>query len=340
MIGTFASLLSLTTLASIGQSPSEALLIAAERGELRMAADALADGANIDTRDAMERTPLMLATERGDETMVNALLNLRANPSLQDRDGTTALLIATRLEDLPIVEALLAAGADVTLENRHGSNALSTANAAGATEIVAALRGAGARQSLEQQLHAAIGAGRTDEVAQLIDRGVDVNARDTEDYRTPLMAALEHGHMDILRQLIEAKADPRLEATGIFTVGHNAITLAAQKASPWALGVLIDAGGTDDDLERALISGCAHTPALRVILETGRELNLSRRGDQGRTPLICAAEAGSVEAVSLLVEAGAPLTDTSDDGRTASEWARDAGHENVVSILRGAETTR
>ena len=64
------SLLIIATLIPIGQSPSEALLAAAQRGELKMAADAIADGASVDTRDSVGRTPLMLAAERGDETML------------------------------------------------------------------------------------------------------------------------------------------------------------------------------------------------------------------------------------------------------------------------------
>ena len=99
-------------------------------------------------------------------------------------------------------------------------------------------------------------------------------------------------------------------------------------------GVLIGASGRSEDLNRALLAGCAHPAVLRVILDSGLELDVDTRGDQGKTPLICAAASGSVEAVSMLLDAGADKSETSDDGRTALEWARDAGHEQVITVLR------
>ena len=53
----------------------------------------------------------------------------------------------------------------------------------------------------------------------------------------------------------------------------------------------------------------------------------------GKTPLMCAAAAGALDAVDALLEAGANPTATTEDGRSAADWAEASGHDDVVSRL-------
>jgi ankyrin repeat protein len=339
------------------------LLDAANAGDLAGVRDALADGAAIDGHDQDGRSALSLAALRGDAPMVKFLLTQGADPNLQDEAGDTPLLLAAgrnsavtralveakadvnlaNLEgrtpliasaqyEVESVVLLLDAGADVSHRDSTGVTALVVAKASGAAEIETILREAGAKETLEERLHHAIRDGDDGELARLIGEGADVNAADTDFYQTPLMAALRYRRLEALAKLLEAGADPTIEGTGIETEGENAILLAAREASPWALRALIERRARQVDLDRALYAGCAHEGVVRILLDAGARVNA--RGPRNRAPLMCAAGAGAIDAVSLLLSRGADPVLVSDDGKTAREWAEASGHAEVAARLK------
>jgi ankyrin repeat protein len=57
----------------------------------------------------------------------------------------------------------------------------------------------------------------------------------------------------------------------------------------------------------------------------------------GLTPLILAAYYGQIDCCKSLVLAGASLI-TQADGKTAAEWAIEAGHEPTANLLFDADT--
>ena len=284
------------------------------------------------SQDPKELVFLSLAAARaGDSVEVRALLAAGADVNGADPDGRTALMVAAGRNDQTLVELLLDAGADAGQRDIEGVSALTIAKADGFRDIVALLRDAGASESQEELLDEAVRAGDLDAVARLLDEGADANALDTNDYQTPLMTALELRELEILLRLVQAGADPTREGTGIQTSGENAISVAARQSSPWALRVLLQARARQADLDRALMIGCANVAIVRVALEAGA--NVNARGRRDETPLICAASAGSAEAVSALLEAGANVDATSRDGRTASEVAKRKGFDGIVTLL-------
>lgn len=271
------------------------------------------------------------AARAGDVGEVRVLLAAGADVNGADPDGRTALMVAAGRNDEGLVELLLEAGADTGKRDAEGVSALTIAKADGFPDIVALLRHAGARESQEELLDEAVRAGDLDRVAQLLDEGVDANALDTDDYQTPLMTALKLRKLEIFLRLVQAGADPTREGTGIKTSGENAISVAARQGSPWALRVLLQARARQADLDGALMLGCANAAVVRVALEAGANVNAQGRGDE--TPLICAASAGSAEAVSALLDASANVDATSRDGRTASDVAKLKGFNEIVALL-------
>ncbi len=323
----------------------------------------------VDARDPDGRTALMLAALGKDVSAVKAILARGADPNLQDTQGDTALLLAcdhstaiaralveggarvdlanregrtplmTAAEySLETVHLLLERGADVSHRDGAGLTALTVARAAGKADIEAVLRAAGAHESLEELLHEALRKGDDEAVRRLIQDGVDVNARDTDSYETPLMAALQYRRLDSLVALLEAGADPTAEATGIENWEDNAILVAARQGSPWALRQLIQKRARPQDLEGALLAGCANDAIVRVLIDA--KVKLNAQGPKGETALMCAAAAGASQSVSLLLQAGADPRLSSDDGRTASTWAETAGHTEIGVLLKEAEASR
>ena len=288
------------------------------------------------SQDPEELVFLSLAAARaGDSAEVGTLLAAGADVNGTDADGRTVLMVAAGRNDQALVELLLEAGADVRQRDIEGVSALTIAKADGFRNIVASLRSAGASESREELLDEAVRAGDLDAFERLLaksderDERVDINALDTDAYQTPLMTALELRELEIFLRLVQAGADPTREGTGIKTTGENAISVAARQGSPWALRVLLEVRARQPDLNRALMLGCANAAVLRVALEAGANVN----GSRNETPLICAASAGAAEAVSVLLEAGADVDATSEDGRTASEVAKLKGFDEIVALL-------
>jgi uncharacterized protein len=324
-----------------------------------------ATDASVDTRDPDGRTPLMLAALANDETAVTSLLARGADPNLRDSRGDTALVLAAE-HGVAIVRTLVEGGAEVDGANdegrtplmtaaehsldtvryllEHGADSshrdgaglspLTVARAAGNKDAESVLRAAGAHESKEELLHEALRKGDDAAVRGLIQQGADLNARDSDSYETPLMAALTNRRLDSLVALLEGGADPTAEATGIENWGDNAIVVAARLGSPWALRQLIQKRSRPQDLDRALLAGCSNDAVLRVLLDSRARVNA--RDEKGETVLMCAAAAGAAASVSLLLQAGADPRVASPDGRTAEQWAESAGHADIAALLKAA----
>lgn len=274
---------------------------------------------------------LIRAVRAEDESEVRALLSAGAEIDATDDVGRSALFHAAASGNAAIVSLLIDGGADVSLQDAEGVDPLTVAKAYGHEPVVERLRAAGATESLEFLLMQAVRDDALSELESLIAKGANVDALDTEDYQTPLMAAVRLRRLEILLRLVEAGADPSIEGTGIGTTGENAISFASREASPWALRVLLEAGARQADKDRALLLGCDVRAVVDVAVESGAKVDA--RDGRGQTPLICAAARGAADAVRSLLSAGARTDTVDDEGRTALDWARQNGHQEVQALL-------
>jgi ankyrin repeat protein len=237
--------------------------------------------------------------------------------------GSTPLMIAAREGNLQLVNRLLAAGADWGLKDSEDRTAVDVAAQAGHVDVLERLEQAGAKvdwRSTELHSAALLEAVRRQDVEgvrRAIAGGARTNRQEKHTQRTPLMLACLDGNTDIVRLLIEAKADP------------NAHT-------KWG----------EYPLTNAIVRG--HTEAVRALLEAGAETTLQyepRSVPSGKyncviasrfSPLADAVAGGHAEITELLLAAGADPNVVSRHGDSPLLAAVTSRHFDLARRLLAA----
>lgn len=104
-------------------STSEALLVAATRGDTETAKLLLEAGVKTDVRAADGATALIRAARAGHVEIVMLLLEAKAEINASDKEGTTALMGAAEAGHIDVVKKLVDAGADKSLRSKEDMTA-------------------------------------------------------------------------------------------------------------------------------------------------------------------------------------------------------------------------
>ncbi|CAL1716125.1 unnamed protein product [Somion occarium] len=180
-------------------------------------------------------------------------------------------------------------------------------------------------------LHWAASSGSLEIVRFLIDQKAEVDPTDHSGW-TPLHIAVSAGHEDVVRELLGAGADVKKSNDK----GLTALHYAASK-SRVDIGKILVARGADINakdkanqtpLHRAATTGS--TGFLNVLLHPpeGAPKTRLNTGDRvGNTPLHLAMESAHAEAACLLIEAGADRSRENVEGQTPEELEGVGGQE-------------
>ncbi|MFT4113186.1 ankyrin repeat domain-containing protein [Silvibacterium sp.] len=137
--------------------------------------------------------------------------------------------------------------------------------------------------------------------------------------------------------LISADA---MAARAVSADGWPPLHLASAFATPQAVELLLEHGAhihqvSHNALRNQALHACValsqSAAVLRLLLEAGAPVNSTQAG--GYTPLHQAASGGKGDFVTALLEYGADLSLLCHQGKTASDYAREHGHAEIVELL-------
>jgi len=280
-------------------------------------------------------TDRVVKSRHGDAPRLKWLIDAGADIHVVADSQNDVLAVAAMAADAERIRLLLSAGGDIERTTRKGLNALQLAAAYGNAAMFELLLDAGSKWEPSLLPWTAKAYEDVDEkVRLLLARGANVNEADS-DGRTALLCALECSPTAAAR-LLQAGADPHVRARH----GECALVIAAQYTSATVLESLLKRGFDVD--ERSV--WYQHSPALalaaasefdsaakvRLLLAAGAKVDA--KDDNGVTALLEASREGNMEAVVVLVEAGANVNVVDQD--------KDPDYQGMMPLLYVANRGR
>ena len=266
-------------------------------------------------------TALMRAAQNDFPNVVEALLEAKADVNAGREDtGRTSLVAASRNGHVSVVRVLLDRDADRTPEDKDGLTALSSAAKFGHAAVIEALTDHHALELQKQHrsgddsdtafgqrrsasLLLACRFGHADAVRALVQRGVDVDVKDSSG-RTPLLWACIQGHDALIPILLDAGAKP------------------------------IDA---DRDGCSSLMHCCRQGHTSIVLMLINHKADVSQRDENGCTALMWACRAGQAAQVQLLINSSGSSASSIDTPRSLSPQGSHAHAQTERQELLNAQ---
>ena len=318
---------------------------------------------------AQAQAPVADAAMHGDRAAVKALLQQGGDVNAAQGDGMTALHWAAMKNDGELAQMLVYAGANVKATTRLGSNTpLVLAARNGNAPVVQVLLKAGADAKAATStgttpLMLAAASGNTEAVTALLAAGSDLEAKESSMQQTPLMFAAAFSRVEVMKALVAAGAN--VKAT---TKVVNLASLTSpedefrQQQTPPATGAPAAAGARPAGAPTPEPSAVAAPPAAagapapaappapaqaggggggrrgpavgKAGVDRQFRYNELVGWQGGLTPLLFAVRQGSMEAVDVLLGAGADVNQVSaGDKSSPLVLAIANGHFDVAMHL-------
>ena len=285
-------------------------MYAAYKGDLARVRFLLEEDGNITKKTTGNEDIMHMAALGGNADIIRLLHSLGANLESRDYSSDTPLMYACLFKKVEAVRALCELGADVNAEHSHGKTALFYTVYEGTPEQLPA----------EFKHIGVFTQENKDIIRELLRRGANINHQ-TISGRTVLMVAAQESP-DSIRFLLENGANPNI----IDNYYSSPLDHACDYQLESHVKVLAEASDLNLQVgprrETTLMKQAKRNSTFVQILcdsHTGtgeRRANLELKNSYGQTALQYAAGEGSVQAVSILCEAGADVNTRDNDEST------------------------
>ncbi len=275
--------------------------LAAENGSAAILELLLEAGVYVDQALPGGETLLMTAARTGEPETLRALLSHGADPNVREMSGgQTALMWAAANNNADAIQVLAENGADVNAKTNNPSQ--------GRDRTFAYVSPTGF-----SPLMFAVRAGHMDVTRVLLDAGADVNDA-LSDGQSALVVAAANANWELAAYLLDNGADVAHAGAGWNalhqTVRTRRMNLGFGTPGPHSSGTL-----DSTDLIRKLLNAGVDVNA-RMTRNGIRDGQRNRFNRLGSTAFMLAAKVTDVEAMRLLLEAGADPTIPTADGTT------------------------
>ncbi|MCE5316168.1 MAG: ankyrin repeat domain-containing protein [Parachlamydia sp.] len=286
------------------------------------------DGADLHYPIKDGQTVLHAACRRDDVKLVRELWAQGADVNQVDQNGDSVLHYAARGGNRPIIDLLFYdAKCDVNQTNKEGCTPLHVATEMGHTVAIQSLLWMGAAVNLANKdgwtpLHTAAYADH--EAAIALIGTADINKAD-RDGNTPLHIAAKSGAISTMKCLSSYGADIALTNKS----GETAWQLAFRGADVPTMKKLLRSG-----IFSSLYVKGDDAAGIKAFLQATGDINSTDL--MGSTPLHMAARRGNLDAIRILIEAGADVHKPNQYGQTALFYAGESQTSEVL-IQNGSD---
>ncbi len=360
LAGSLLALLFLNTAHS-----QSAIADAAMQSNIDLVERLIRDGANVNSIQSDGSTALHWASYNADAEMADILIKAGADPSAKTRNGSTPMWLAARRGDPGVITKLLEAGADANEDLPLGRRPLMLAARSGVAEAVQVLLAAGADVNAKESargttaLMQASDQGHSDVIEILLDGGADISAISAlvmRDGRTAALGHSEDPRINVRRQTIVVNCeapDTNLDAlqsmvrsatddpamVELVNSGDLSMEAICNKFERRGIGFAVVSGGNTNPFEErfggrqtrepdgggltALIyaARAGHIEAVKVLLDAGADVN--QASNYGWTPLLAATQNRNYQVGKLLIDSGADVNLSNNGGWTNLYLATD-----------------
>jgi ankyrin repeat protein len=298
-------------------------------GSLEQVAFAINNGANVNAKIDVGRTPLMFAAAfNPDPEVLKALLSAgadvhaRSNEGWSSEGGMTPLMAAAIGSNPEKIRALIDAGSDVNARNRAQWSPL--------------LLAAGSEIS------------NPEAIKMLIDAGADVNVSDAEGSTPLMLAAARCTNPEIITVLLDGGARPGKKLEVVPSRSGNltflAINFAVDNENLRGTEVIkrleqeTDRALLEEKKALELVELCKEGSLQKINDAVKNGANVNARLEHERTPLMLAAwESPDSEVVGALISAGADVHMRDIFGYTPLMFAANFNsNPQIIEVLVGA----
>jgi ankyrin repeat protein len=278
---------------------------------------------------------LIEAVQNQNLGQASSLLNQHIDVNARSGDGSTALLWAAHWDTLDTAGLLIRAGADPNAANDFRMTPLSQACTNGSAALVGLLLKAGANPNAPiatgvPPIMTCARSGNADAVRILIAGDADVNAKEPVQNQTALMWAAAEHHPDVVRILIQAKANVGAPTKNGFTALH----FAAREGDIDNARLLLAAGVNINTLSQTDISPEIEKDSKGSAQPLAGRRALSATASEGATPLLVATMRAQVPMALFLLEQGAD-PNIADAGLAPLHWASATWENGTANPVYG-----